>query len=350
MSDWLIYVDGADVTATLGMPDTADTLDDLWIGADPLLGFDPVTYASFYFIGDMAEFAVYASVLSSARVAAHYAAADDAAYIAAVETDTPLAWWRLSETSVADPALDALGDNPGAYSSGCTFPNAGPFLSSCVNVDAGEHVAILGGYSLLQLANFAQSWELWFKRGETSGDWRSLFGKGGVPAWAILNESQVAVGAGGYAAEGYAAASSVSVADTNWHHLVITKSGDPRPSDTDPTGGINVGTTTQLAGVTRDYLGIANPTGAQTAATLRAVIGLLVPVALEQAISDAAGVAAVDDVKAAHPWNVVPAAEVATVTVTAYDAVAGGPRTVAVPAAATATATAYNAEVRSVDG
>ncbi len=65
--NWIVYLDGVASTAPDGTPSTADTAAALNIGRS--------TDADTYWNGSIDEVAVYSTVLSAARVAAHYAAA-----------------------------------------------------------------------------------------------------------------------------------------------------------------------------------------------------------------------------------------------------------------------------------
>ncbi len=56
--------------------------------------------------GAIDEVAIYTNVLSSARIAAHYAAAAGTGYAAAVQTDTPYMYWRMDSPSYTAPGQD----------------------------------------------------------------------------------------------------------------------------------------------------------------------------------------------------------------------------------------------------
>lgn len=90
------YVDGASVGSGTVTPNV--TLGALSIGAGADYG-GASTFTGFthFLNGSIAEAAIYGAALSAARVAAHYTAATAGGYAAAVQSDSPLRYYRLGE-------------------------------------------------------------------------------------------------------------------------------------------------------------------------------------------------------------------------------------------------------------
>jgi GH25 family lysozyme M1 (1,4-beta-N-acetylmuramidase) len=73
------------------------------------------TTSAYYWHGSLDDVAIYDYALSSARISAHYNAADAALYNTAVVTDNPVGYWRLGESSGT-----AAADSKGGYSLSAT--------------------------------------------------------------------------------------------------------------------------------------------------------------------------------------------------------------------------------------
>ena len=122
------------------------------------------------FGGDMDEGAFYGKALSLARVQAHYAAGitSGSGYAAAVQADTPLAWYRMDEPAYTVPApgtlpLAANSGTLGAAAAGTMYPGltaavAGPpcngmgVNNTAVNFDGGQGYIDCGNSTGLDIA------------------------------------------------------------------------------------------------------------------------------------------------------------------------------------------------------
>ncbi len=120
-----------------------------------------------FFKGTIDEPAIYNTVLSGARVAAHYQAANPPpiTYSAAVGADNPVSYWRLGEAS-GTTAADERGANPGTYTNaptlGATSLLATDTANKAVSFDGvNDHVKVPSSASL-QLTS-TLSLEAWIK-------------------------------------------------------------------------------------------------------------------------------------------------------------------------------------------
>jgi hypothetical protein len=120
------------------------------------------------FNGEIDEVAVYPSVLLAARVRAHYDAGIDPpdAYLQETLSDAPTAYWRLGESTITGPAMDASGNGVNAsYGSGQVAGRPGAIVG-----DADTAVSFTGtdGVSVTNMSalNFGTSdfgVEAWIK-------------------------------------------------------------------------------------------------------------------------------------------------------------------------------------------
>jgi hypothetical protein len=130
-----IYLDGQYVTDACG----ADVL--LFGEAIRLGGAGDDGWISNEYIGKLAEFAVYKSVLSTARIESHYDANDsNDNYTAAVQADNPVLWLRFRDASTnsGDPAK-----NSGSSSTnGRYFISGGSPFSIVQGIDGNDSNAL----------------------------------------------------------------------------------------------------------------------------------------------------------------------------------------------------------------
>jgi hypothetical protein len=133
-SKMTLYVDGTAV-ASMPLSGSIDTTTSrLWLGS---------IYNSWgYFAGDLDEVAVYPSALSASEVQDHWGVGTTgqppppppppqttSPYPAAVEADSPLGYWPLSETS-GNIAADETGSDSGSYLGGVTLGQQPPLATS----------------------------------------------------------------------------------------------------------------------------------------------------------------------------------------------------------------------------
>lgn len=145
-------------------------------------------------------------------------------YRTAVTADSPVAWWRLEETS-GSSAADSSGANTGTYQNSPTLGAAG------LIAEAGTYGATLNGTN--QYVTFADaaavdvgdtfSIELWLRRAHTTAGTYQLFDKGDQAMNLKLNSSGALVLAKVNVAE--IVTSTSAITDTNTHHVVCTKTG-----------------------------------------------------------------------------------------------------------------------------
>jgi hypothetical protein len=121
------YIDGTAYAGTASNTPNAPT-------SAGIIGQDPA--GTRWSNATIARAAVYSFALSGTRIAAHAAATTDAAYDTAVLADSPVAFYKLSESSGAN-AADSSGDGKtGTYSgAGVTLGQTGP-LTGAVAYDA----------------------------------------------------------------------------------------------------------------------------------------------------------------------------------------------------------------------
>ncbi len=106
-----------------------------------------------YFAGNIAEVAIYPTALTQARLQAHYAAGRTipvagSPYPQTVNTDTPLGYWRLGETS-GTTAVDSSGaGRSGSYVGGFTLAQAGAIAN-----DADYATIFNGSNAYVSLGN-----------------------------------------------------------------------------------------------------------------------------------------------------------------------------------------------------
>jgi hypothetical protein len=124
-----LYVNGTQVAST-GLSGSATTnTTPLYIGS--------WNGSEEFFKGTIDEAAVYGTVLSATRVAAHYQVGSGSAppppsYSATVNSDGPVSYWRLGESS-GTSAADERGANPGTYQNSPTLGAASLLATDTAN-------------------------------------------------------------------------------------------------------------------------------------------------------------------------------------------------------------------------
>ena len=172
-----LYINGTQVASTaLSGPATTNT-NALYLGS-----WDG---GEEFFKGTIDEPAVYGSVLSAPRIAAHYEVGSGSppppSYSTAVNADTPVSYWRLGETS-GTSAGDERGANPGTYQNsptlGTTSLLASDTANKAVSFDGTNDSVKVPSSSSLQLTS-SLSLEAWVKPASlpTSGNFASILTK-----------------------------------------------------------------------------------------------------------------------------------------------------------------------------
>jgi Concanavalin A-like lectin/glucanases superfamily len=224
-----LYVNGLSTgTPATSVTVSANTTRPLGIGATDTGG----TWAGF-FPGSIDEAAVYSSSLSSTRVQAHYLMGRS--YLDTVKDSSAIDFWRLGESSNANPAADSVGSNPGSYVSspavGQTGALAGDADTSVTLNGSSQYVNVPYNASLNPATQF--SVELWVKQASSAmGTYRSV-----ISSWSTgtvekgywigsfstdLWRFQVGVGSGSGV---YNEAVGPAVVAGTWTHLVGTYNG-----------------------------------------------------------------------------------------------------------------------------
>ncbi len=150
-------------------------------------------------------------------------------YTAAVNTDTPLGYWRLGDR-VGASAADAAGTNTGSYIGSPILGYAGALVS-----DADTGVYVDGTTQYVALANTVQfdagnfSVEGWFKTSATPSNQANIWQSGYNGT--VNRQVAVALTTAGklmfYVADAAAASTAQSTNAYNdgaWHHVVLTRS------------------------------------------------------------------------------------------------------------------------------
>ena len=108
------------------------------------------------------------------------------AYATTVQGDSPVAYWRLDDSSGSTMA-DAIGTDPGTYQGGYTLgqsPLIGPANGTSVSFDGSSGYASASDLTALQSAN-SRSVELWFQTSYTGA--QPLFDVGSTSLYSWMN-------------------------------------------------------------------------------------------------------------------------------------------------------------------
>ena len=148
-----------------------------------------------------------------------------ASYYETVLADVPGGYWRLGET--AGNALDETGGPAGTYNGGVTRGVPGVLLSDsnpAARFDGVDDYVSVPDHAALDVGDVF-TYELWLRRGTARGVAQRVIHKGGGAAglgFGTNNKLVLIPGGSGAAA---IASSSTAINDSNWHHVVATKSG-----------------------------------------------------------------------------------------------------------------------------
>jgi hypothetical protein len=195
------------------------------------------------FVGKMDEFTVYSGVLSSGRVAAHYAAKSTlAAYSAAVGVDIPKLWLKYDDASTANDAV--------ALNSGSATGKNGTYISTYASGSINQAVGFVAESNAVEfVGRSTDGTGNCIRVADAAGDFSTLTnGDVSIECWVNFtdpndyprlfqhNGSWTAVGAYGFAVsgpndpnQGVVIGGGVSnyvtipyINDSNWHHIVVT--------------------------------------------------------------------------------------------------------------------------------
>jgi hypothetical protein len=147
------------------------------------------------------------------------------AYPAAVIADGAIAYWRLGEPSGTN-ANDEIGANDGTYTNTPALAQVGALIGdadTAVLFDpAQSEYVTVADHATLDQGDGPLSWECWYKRTTATGSAGTLISKGtSAPILQLLDPPQQAFW---YSRGDSSAVTANDPVDTNWHHIVGTKS------------------------------------------------------------------------------------------------------------------------------
>lgn len=214
-----LYIDGVQAGQATAEAALTWPYNHIIIGAEGNAGYRYNGYK-----GKIDEFAIYAGVLDSTRIAAHYNALASG-YAAAVSSDNPLLYLRFDDPNTLNPAVSSGSvDITGTYVDGVTLAagavgNAAEFHGTGEG-GVGDCVDVVDPALAFSLEDVTV--ELWmYTTGDPNdyprlfqhnGSWESPMGYG-----AMLQAGQIGVMGGGTTSYFEAVLN-----DGAWHHIVIT--------------------------------------------------------------------------------------------------------------------------------
>jgi hypothetical protein len=246
-----LYIDGVDRTGTVTNSTLANSSDPVTIGNNS---------TTEYFDGYLDDVAVYNTALSAARVKAHYRAGQP--YAGEVVDDSPVSYWRLGETS-GTTAVDRMATSNGTYTNGPTLGQSGAPTGdpdTAVSFDGTNDYVSVPDSASLDRGNGPLSIEAWVKR-SVAGANHTIVDKG-------TNAYKLFIGSDNLltlrkAGSNNIVKSTTTITDTNWHHVVVTKTGATSKvyiDGADVTGTV----TDQTLANTASPLGIGSISGGTT--------------------------------------------------------------------------------------
>ena len=156
------------------------------------------------------------------------------AYAEEVMSDSPVAWWRLDETSGTTAADSSGNGNHGTYGSGVTLDQPPLIISGKAIVATANSQPAVAGPNIA--ASTALAVELWLKLAAPAAN-RAVFGKyagGQWPVWSLEIASDgkltVALYLGNSPTGRVLVTTPASVSDSQRHQLAVSwdKSGDKK--------------------------------------------------------------------------------------------------------------------------
>lgn len=143
-------------------------------------------------------------------------------YAAVVASDSPVSYWRLGEPS-GTVAADTLGASPGTYTGSPTLGSTGAITGdadTAVDFNGTTQYVTVPDAAALDLGN-TLSIEVWVKRARSGAIYEQFVNKGtGAYALQFYNNDRVYIVRGDIIEVAH---SSITITDTNWHHIVGTK-------------------------------------------------------------------------------------------------------------------------------
>ena len=227
-----VWVDGTSQTTSGAFPRTISNTAALLVGKSPNPSFP-------YFQGQVDEVALYAGVLTGARVGAHRNAGlglppppAQPTYLPTVLADSPRALWRLSEASGTVAANSIAGGASGTYQNGVLLGQAGVLAN-----DTNKSVFLDGSNDQVNMGDPATG-SLDFGTGDFSvetwvrpwaNDDRVIISKRGAsgPYWQVLiadqgnEKGEVRAEAFDGAVFRAAPGPDIRVDNGAWHHVVV---------------------------------------------------------------------------------------------------------------------------------
>jgi Domain of unknown function (DUF1929)/Concanavalin A-like lectin/glucanases superfamily/Glyoxal oxidase N-terminus/Kelch motif/Galactose oxidase, central domain len=146
-------------------------------------------------------------------------------YYETVLADVPGGYWRLGDTTGG--ALDETGGPAGAYNGGVARGVPGALLSdanAAARFDGVDDYVSVPDHPALDVGDFF-AYELWLRRGAARGVSQRIIHKGGGAASLGFGTNNKLVLIPGGSGASNIASSSIAINDSNWHHVVATKSG-----------------------------------------------------------------------------------------------------------------------------
>jgi Concanavalin A-like lectin/glucanases superfamily/Domain of unknown function (DUF1929)/Glyoxal oxidase N-terminus/Galactose oxidase, central domain/Kelch motif len=148
-----------------------------------------------------------------------------ASYYETVLADLPAGYWRLGETTGG--AVDETGGPAGTYNGGLVRGVPGALLGDsnpAARFDGVDDYVSVPDHASLDVGD-SFTYELWVRRGVARGVSQRIIHKGGgAAALGFGTNNKLVLVPGGSGASAIAS-SSIAINDSNWHHVVATKSG-----------------------------------------------------------------------------------------------------------------------------
>ncbi len=224
-----LYLDGVYMGQTTAEAALVYAYDRLIIGAEGGVGYRYNEYN-----GKIDEFAVYAGILNSLRITAHYNAlySDPNAYVNQVLSDNPLLYLRFEDpnsfnnspaknsgtANVNGTYIDSVSLSAGVAGKAAVFHGDAPDgAGDCVDVSDAS-----GAFSLEDITI-----ELWMQITADPNTYPRLFQHNGgwdsPSSYGVMLVDANTIGViGGGTTNYFDTSGGVSIADGNWHHLVVT--------------------------------------------------------------------------------------------------------------------------------
>jgi PKD repeat protein len=267
-----LYIDGK-VVGSRDDVTSGQAYNGYWrVGGDSLGGW-PSQPTSAFLNGDIAQVAIYPTVLTKAQVIDHYVAsgrvspvppAPADSYGAAVYNDDPVLYWRLADTTGTTAADSGQEGNPGTFSGGNPIKG----VSGALAGNSNEAVAFTSQAIVSSNTRFTNpttySLETWFKT--TTGSGGKLIGFGNQQTGLSSNydrhiymQDDGRLVFGVYTGQTNVITTANPYNDGAWHHVVATQASDGMKLYVD---GSIVGTNPQTAA--QSYSGYWRIGGDQT--------------------------------------------------------------------------------------